>query len=325
MTIGHQPAPDRRPIGERHLRAIYMGMLNGFSVEPLMALLAAGVEVSSVVVPAIQPEQLPDDLPIKAVQPEPQRSPLPIVNPYLSRNIVHIAWEHGIPVFEIGYAGAPQTLALFVSLRADVVCVACFPERLPAPLLALAPLGFLNVHPSLLPAHRGPAPLFWTFRNGERSSGVTVHFMDEGLDTGDIALQAPITLPDGISGTEADRMCSMLGARLLIDAVQALQRGTLARRSPGTGGTYEPWPSMDDFTISMAWPARRAFNFMRGTAEWGQSYVVESSGERLLLKAALSYAADERLDAPYHRTGQEVRIQFTPGVLRARPLKCVIK
>jgi len=300
------------------MRAVFMGMLNVFSVAPLDALLAAGIDMCAVVVPAALPEHAPDDAPIVPIRPERPRSPLPLVNPYLARNIVQIAWERNIPAYEVSRLGAPETLALFAGLRPDVGCVACFSQRLPATLLAIPPSGFLNLHPSLLPAYRGPSPLFWTFRNGEHVAGVTVHFMDEGLDTGDIALQAPIDLPDGISGAEADQVCSALGAQLLVDALRALGSGTLARHPPLPGGTYYPWPSPDDFTISTAWLARRAFNFMHGTSEWGQSYAVEVSGERLFLKSAVSYASGETLDEPYTRAGSDVFIRFTPGVLRAQ-------
>ncbi len=309
--------PIQQPGGVHSLRVVYMGMTGAFPIPPLTALLDANLTVRGVIVPAMHTGGNTGMPAVVPIAPEQPRSPLPLANPYVAPNIVHIAWEHAIPVFEVRRLAAPETHALFAELSPDLVCVACFPQRIPAALLALPPLGVLNLHPSLLPAYRGPAPLFWAFRNGEHTIGVTVHFMDEGLDTGDIAAQAPITLPDGISGAEAERRCAMLGARLLVDTVQALAHGTLARR-PQSGGSYYPWPAPDDFAIDTAWPARQAFNFMRGTAEWGQPYPVEVGGARLLLESALGYAADERLNVPSIRSGDEVRIQFTPGVLRAR-------
>jgi methionyl-tRNA formyltransferase len=317
MTPYDQQERVRRPAGERTLRIVYLGMLGEFSAAPLAALLADGVHVVGVIVPAAKPPEAPAGAPIAKIPPPPRRSPLPIANPYLTHSAVHIAWEHNIAAFEVSRLDDLETLSTLADLRPDVACVACFPKRIPAPLLALPPLGFLNLHPSLLPAYRGPAPQFWAFRNGERTIGVTIHFMDEGLDTGDIAAQAPIDLPDGISGTEADRMCAARGARLLVEVIQALRRDTLSRRKQPGGGEYYPWPSPDDFTINTAWPARRAFNFMRGTAEWGQPYVVEVGGARLALRSAIAYTADETIGTPYVRSGREVWVQFTPGVLHA--------
>jgi methionyl-tRNA formyltransferase len=314
----NQPTHAQRPAVQRNIRVLYMGMLNIFSCAPLAALLAARIDVAGVIVPATRSEQLSQAAPLVQVIPEQSQLPLPIVNPYLTHNIVHIAWEQDIPVFQVSQLSSPETVEVFRVLQPDVACVACFPQCIPASLLALPPLGFLNVHPALLPAYRGPAPLFWAFRNDERTIGVTVHFMDQELDTGDIAMQAPIDLPDGTSSVEADRICSMLGARLLVEAVHRLQHGNLARRQQPPGGTHARWPMPEDFTISTTWTARRAFNFIRGTAAWGQPYLIEVDDGRLVVTSAVSFEADEVLPAPYIQIGSEVHIQFTPGVLRAR-------
>ncbi len=298
------------------LRVLYFGMTGEFSRAPLMALLDADMDVCGVVIPGTRSDS--GSAPIREAAPEPRRSQLPIVDPYLEPNIVGIAWQRGIPVFEVSRPGHPDTLATLADLRPDVACVACFSQRIPASMLALPAFGFLNLHPSLLPAYRGPQPLFWTFRSGEDATGVTIHFMDEGLDTGDIAAQAPIDLPDGISGAEAEWLCATLGGRLMVDVIQSLQRGTLSRSPQPEGGSYYPAPSPEDFTLSTAWPARRAFNFMRGTAEWGRPYPIEIDGERLALKSAVGYSAGETLEKPIVRAGSEVWIQFKPGVLQAQ-------
>jgi methionyl-tRNA formyltransferase len=294
------------------LRVLYLGTPGEFSRAPLLALLAAGVAVCAVVIPAEAPDQ-----PIARLEPGPSRSPLPIANPYMSPGIVQIAWEHGIAAFAAGRLAGPATVAALADLRPDLACVACFPKRIPAVLLRLPPRGWLNIHPSLLPAYRGPAPLFWAFRNGESATGVTVHFMDEHFDTGDIAVQAPLDLPDGITGAQANCACAELGARLLVEALAGLRRGPIARRSQPPGGSYYGWPAPGDWAIDPSWPARRAFNFMRGTNDWGQPYPIEVGGARLTLAAAISYLPDAALGAPFLLDGDKVAIQCAPGVLRA--------
>ena len=298
------------------MRVVYFGMPGEFSLAPLTALLQATIDVRGVVIPASQAGARA--APIARAAPAPGRSELPIVDPYLERSIVHLAWERGLPVFEVGRLAHPDTLATLAELQADVACVACFPQRIPASLLALPRFGFLNLHPSLLPAYRGPEPLFWTFRSGERSTGVTIHFMDEGLDTGDIAAQASLDLSDGISGAEANQALATLGGRLMAETLQALGRGTLTRRPQPAGGSYYSSPAAEDFALDTTWPARRAFNFMRGTAEWNKPYPVKVTGERLILKSAASFSASGRLDGPAVRIGDMALIQFNPGVLQAQ-------
>jgi methionyl-tRNA formyltransferase len=298
------------------VRVIYFGMPGEFSRAPLTALLQAAIDVRGVVIPATRAGAR--SAPIARAAPAPGRSELPIVDPYLERSIAHLAWERGLPVFEVSRPAHPDTLAALADLQADVACVACFPQRIPASLLALPRFGFLNLHPSLLPAFRGPEPLFWTFRSGERTTGVTIHFMDEGLDTGDIAAQASLDLADGVSGAEANQALSTLGGRVMLEAVQTLERETLTRRPQPAGGSYYPSPAAEDFALDTTWPARRAFNFMRGTAEWNRLYPVEAPGGRLILKSAVSFSASGRLGGPAARMGDMALIQFNPGVLQAR-------
>lgn len=288
-------------------------MSNDTSATVLCALLDAGLDVCGVLMAADRA----GGPPIARVAPARNRSPLPIANPFLERTVAQIAWERDLPVFELRQPGAPETLALVATLRPDVACVACFPLRLPAPLLALPPLGFLNMHPALLPFHRGPAPLFWVFRGGEPTAGVTIHFMDEGLDTGDIVAQESFDLPDGVSGAATERRCDAIGGRLMVAALRELRDGTLSRRPQPLGGSYEAWPAPGDWRIDTSWTARRAFNFLRGTEEWGQPYSVQAGGEEIVVSEAIAYDPDATLEQAFVRVDDVVRIQFQPGVLRA--------
>jgi methionyl-tRNA formyltransferase len=302
------------PMQQPSLRVLFLGMANETSATLLRALLGAGAAVCGVLIAADHS----GGPPIARVVPTQARSPLPIINPFLENSLTQIAWEHDLPVFELRRPATAEALALVAELQPDVACVACFAQRIPASMLALPPLGFLNMHPALLPSHRGPAPLFWTFRNGEPTTGVTIHFMDAGLDTGDIAAQEAFVLPDGVAGALAERQCDALGAQLMLQVLQQLRDGTLARRPHPPGGSYQPWPTPDDWRISTSWTARRAFNFMRGTAEWGRSYLIQAGGAALVLATPLAYDPDAQLDEAFVREGDEVRIQFARGVLRAQ-------
>lgn len=295
-------------------RILFLGLHGPFSQAPLAALLAAERPVVAVVVPAEAGAREP----IRRLQPPPSPSQLPLLTPYVEADTTHLAWAHGLPVFAVRDLAAPETVQVLGALQPDVGCVACFPWRLPASLLALPPHGFLNLHPSLLPAYRGPHPLFWTFRDGAQETGVTLHYMNEELDRGDIALQAPLFLPDGISGPEADRSAGEIGGELVVEATSRLAAGTLPRRPQAAGGHYYPAPVVHDFHLDTGWPARRAFNFMRGTAEWGHPYQVETNGRSFHLAQALAYRSRQRLKSAYREAGREIWLQFSPGVLHAR-------
>ncbi len=295
------------------MRVIFFGTLCTFSTTPLRLLIEAGHDLGAVVIPS---DRSVRGRPIALLSP-PQAASIPLVDAAVSPSIIPIAQEHRLPVYQINQLSAVETLDTLTRLQADVACVACFPKRIPAALLAVPRWGFLNVHPSLLPRYRGPYPLFWMFHQGDRDFGVTIHFLDEQLDTGDIAAQAEVDLPDGISGEEADSTLSQYGAELLLDALQQLEEGRPIRRAQPPGGSYFSAPQESDFAIDTTWTARRAFNFMHGTSDWGRPYPIEVAGQHFRLKQALFYAGHEVLDQPYQLWGEQIDIQFSPGVLRA--------
>ncbi|MCB0033940.1 MAG: hypothetical protein KDE51_07975, partial [Anaerolineales bacterium] len=256
----------RRLSNASAVRVLYLGMFGQLSLIPLQLLLEAGVDVCGVVVPVMTTAA--DHTPLTELRPPPVVSELPLLNRYVEQTVVQLAWAHNIPVYEVSRFTAAETLATLAALRPTVGCVSCFSKRLPTRFLALVPDGFLNMHPSLLPAYRGPAPLFWVLREGQRRNGVTVHMMEAQLDHGDIVGQNSFALADGLSSEELEQQHATAGGRLLVQAIEQLKHGRLQGRPQGEGGTYYSWPRGADFQLERQWSARRVFNFMRGTAEW---------------------------------------------------------
>jgi len=295
------------------MRVIFCGTLCTFSTAPLRLLIEAGHDLCAIVIPS---DRTSGGRPIAPLSP-PQLTAIPLVETTSAPSIISIGWEHQIPIYQVNRLAAGETLDTFQQWQADVACVACFPKRLPPALLSVPRWGFLNIHPSLLPHYRGPYPLFWTLRHGDQRFGVTIHFMDEHWDTGDIAAQAEADLPDGISGEEADSTLSQYGAELLRDVLHRLGNSQLYRRAQPEGGSYFSIPQEIDFAIDTTWSAQRAFNFMRGTKDWQRSYPIEVAGQRFTLRQALFYSSHEILDQPYRLFHDQIDIQFSPGVLRA--------
>ncbi len=248
------------------MRAIFFGQECRFSRPTLAALLAAGIDVRAVVVP--RPRSVRAGASGASIRRlEPPRPPRGLALPAASmeQGILGLAGTTGIPIFEVGRLTHEETITVLRDLQPDVIVVACFPRLLPLALLDLPRHGALNVHPSLLPAYRGPQPLFWIFHDGLEHAGVTVHLMDSGADSGDIVAQRLLSLPDGIAYADAEQRCAKVGARLVVEAARAIDTGTLARRpQPAAGISYAPTPRAEDFVVAPGWSARRAFNFTRG-------------------------------------------------------------
>ena len=121
------------------------------------------------------------------------------------------AKEHGIPLFEVENVNTPEALELFSSFQADVYLSMSFDQIIRGELLATSRLGFLNCHAGRLPFYRGRNALNWAIINGEKEFGITVHVVDEGIDTGPIVLQhsSPIGLREAYADVleRAHQMC----------------------------------------------------------------------------------------------------------------------
>ncbi|MBI3980094.1 MAG: hypothetical protein HY331_18120 [Chloroflexi bacterium] len=300
-------------VARRAPRILFFGMRCGFSVPPLAALLDAGLSVCAVVLPSA--DGLASAEPIWRLPgnggPAGGRF---LLAPRRMRTIVDLARERQVPVLEVTRLGDPRTVATLAAMQPDFICVACFPRRLSAAILALPRHGCLNVHPSLLPANRGPVPLFWTFRLDERRAGVTVHRMESALDAGDIVLQEPLAVPEGIGGHDLEQECAAMGGRLLVAAVESITAGTAewTRQTPEQA-SYHGWPTPDDFVVAPSWPARHAFNFIRGAAHWGTPTVIYA-GRRLPVSTTLGYVPDGAPDGPAVADGR-LWIPCNPGLV----------
>jgi methionyl-tRNA formyltransferase len=232
---------------------------------------------------------------------------------------VELAGSAGLPVLFANRISGKDTIRQLNALLPDLVLVACFDQLLPSAFLALPRYGCYNLHPSLLPAYRGPDPLFWQFHAGERNTGITLHRMSAEVDAGDILLQHAVDLPGGITGPDAEVRLAYAGAELTLEALPLFTDGVLPLRPQNEAlSSRQGPPGPDAFRLSTRWTAERAFNFMRGTEYRQCGYTAQAGRERLVLRRAEGFEPDATLGSDFCMQGDEVLIQFSPGVLRAR-------
>jgi methionyl-tRNA formyltransferase len=161
------------------------------------------------------------------------------------------------------------------ALEPDLIAVAAYGQILPPAILDLPRYGCLNVHTSLLPRHRGAAPIQRAILSGDRLTGVTIMKMDAGLDTGGILAQEE-TLIDACddSGTLHDRLATM-GARLLLRTIPEYVSGQLTPRAqPAEGVTYAAKLRKDDGRIDWHQPAESIWNQVRGLVPWPGAFTL---------------------------------------------------
>ena len=230
------------------MRLVFMGTPE-FAVPSLRALVGAGYEVCGVFTQPDKPKN-------RGMRLQPT-------------SVKEYALTENIPVYQPEKLRTGQALAILEGLAPELIVVAAYGKLLPAEILELPRLGCINVHSSLLPRYRGAAPINWAILNGERESGVTIMHMAQGLDTGDIILQraTPIT-PEDTAQTLHDRL-SELGAQLLLEAVDALGRGTAPRiPQDDARSCYAPMLSRELSPIDWSESAWHIHNQVRGLIPW---------------------------------------------------------
>lgn len=161
----------------------------------------------------------------------------------------------------------PAVRALLATTDPDLVVSWFWTRRVPATVLALAPLGGINVHPSLLPRHRGADPYFWTVLAGDAETGVTAHWMNAQYDQGDILAQRRVPVPPEVTAGRLARLLDRPSLALLGESVSAIERGEArAAAQDPRGATDAPRPTDDDCEIVWDQPVDAVLRRIRAAA-----------------------------------------------------------
>src|SRR5262245_17549247 len=194
------------------------------------------------------------------------------------------AREQGIPVILATNSNQSMVADRLRAIRPDLISVAIYPRRITQDIIDMAPLGAINVHPSLLPRHRGPLPLFWTYHADDRDAGITAHHMSQVLDAGDIIVQERFPLPRAYPVEKLDGDVALRGAKLLRSAAQLLASGQAPRIPQDEhAATSAPRIQLDTSMVRFDdWDVERVWHFLAGLCHRFREPLVDSSGDPVL-------------------------------------------
>ncbi len=174
------------------------------------------------------------------------------------------------------------------ALNPDLIIVVAYGHVLPQSIIEIPRFGAINIHASLLPKYRGPAPIQWAVINMEKETGVTIMKMDKGLDTGDILSSSSIRISSDDTSESLHLKLSMLGAGLLIETLDYLQIHLKnAKPQSHEHATHAPLLKKEDGHINWAKPAEETEALIRGLTPWPGAFCF-CNGKRLkIFKAAM--------------------------------------
>jgi len=203
-----------------------------------------------------------------------------------SQSVEELARDCGIPVHLTDRVDA-ETIDLVKRAEPDVIVVNSWYTWMPPELYNLPPHGTLNLHDSLLPKFTGFSPVLWALISGESEFGLTVHRMDDGLDTGDILIQRSLPIGDTDTGTGLVMRAMDLIPDALRDALSALESGTAVWRPQHKAErTYFHKRSQRDSLIDWNWPAADLERFVRALSDPYPRAFTFYRGERIEVLAA---------------------------------------
>ena len=205
-----------------------------------------------------------------------------------------------------------EIAAMLTSLGADFGVVVAYGRILKPDALASTRLGLLNAHFSLLPKYRGAAPVQWSLVRGEKQTGVSLFWLDEGMDTGPVQAMLETQIQDDEDAPALLARLTELGVGVLETVLSDLEAGKIVRRAQEGAPTIAPLIKREDALMNLALPAADLHNLVRGFRSWPRAWLELASGKVLVLKTALPDASDPpAVDGP----GRVLSIGRNRGIL----------
>ncbi|MEZ4393034.1 MAG: formyltransferase family protein [Polyangiales bacterium] len=213
---------------------------------------------------------------------------------------------HGAPILDRPELRDPRVLEALRASRPDLVVSWFWTRRVPREALALARMGGVNVHPSLLPRHRGADPYFWTLRARDPETGVSVHRLDDEYDTGPIFLQRRVIVPEGADSWRLAKRLDLPSLEALRDTLRLFARGTPPEpvEQDAARATQAPAPSDDDCEIRWSDGVDEVLALVRAASPEPGAFT-EAGGSTVVILEA------ERAERPLAtlRAGEVVRVR----------------
>lgn len=198
------------------------------------------------------------------------------------------ALKYDLEVFQPQKLRDSESIELIRKLKPDIIVVVAYGQILPKEILDIPSYGCINVHASILPKYRGAAPINWVIINGEKTTGVTTMYMDEGLDTGDMILKSEIEIGENETAEELHDRLSVLGAQVLNDTLKDFSEGKINRTKQNHDeATHTHRLTKELGEIDWSKDAKDIKNLVRGLRPWPTAYTFYKGNMMKIWKASV--------------------------------------
>ncbi len=240
------------------MRIVFMGTPE-FAVPPLKAIAEAGHKIEAVFTQPDKPKNRGHKI--------------------LPSPVKEYALKNGIDVYQpVSLKKGDDAGVAFETLKKinpDIIVVAAYGKILPKAILEFPKYGCVNIHASLLPKYRGPAPIQWCLINGEEKTGITIQKMAEGIDTGDMILSATVEIDSETTYSRLHDILSEMGAHLITEALELIESGSAYyKKQDDSESTHAPMITKELCHIDFTKPAGQIINLIRGLSAVPSAYTM---------------------------------------------------
>lgn len=190
----------------------------------------------------------------------------PLYDNSIYKRLENTCRKFDIPFRRYPNVNSDEVLEQVKTVSPDLCVIAHFEKIIKPPLLEIPRLGFINLHPSLLPDYRGLAPQHWPIINGESKTGVTVHYVDSGIDTGDIILQEHIEISQDMYVSDLQERWIGIYSHIVIDAIQRILNHSPVIPQPAKTGRYYGKLKEEQCRFKLTDNCGYVYNLIRGVS-----------------------------------------------------------
>lgn len=287
---------------QKDLNMVFMGTPD-LAATVLQALLEDGYKVSAVVTQPDKPKGRGKALAFSPVK--------------------ELALKHNIPVLQPERAKDEAFVEELRAFKPDIITVAAYGKILPKAILDMPKYGCINVHTSLLPDYKGAAPIQWAVLNGEKETGVTIMYMDEGCDTGDIISAERVVIAADETGGGLHDKLAVLGGELLVRTLPSILDGSCSRTPQEKGvGRYVGMIDKSLGALDFSRPAEELERYIRGLDPWPCAFTkLEGKLLKLWKAQVISESATEKPGTVLEGDKKALRVATGEGILAITELQ----
>ena len=226
--------------------------------------------------------------------------------------------KNKIPFNRFKKIDSDEVYEFVVRLKPDLCVITHFEKLIPAKLLSIPRLGFINLHPSLLPLYRGMSPQHWPIINGDKETGLSVHYVDKGVDTGHIIVQERISLTQDMYVSDLQKIWLDRYPYVMMEAIERILRDEKVIEQKGLVGSYYGRLREEQCRISKDMSIQETYNLVRGVSlpYQGASYedIVIYRGH-VNMDTEIDYKFRERGDGLFEDANLGMLLKLNGGIL----------